>query len=268
MTPQETSNTMAFKRFVPRDMKTASVCLLVAKRGSGKSVLARDILFHKRHAFTAGVVCSPTEDSDPHFSKFIPPVLIYDDFDTNAIEKLISRQRKLCKLGKATPVFVVLDDCAFDKKNMNSKVMKKLLYNGRHYHIFCLICVQYLHDVSPGLRANVDYVFVLRENMYRDKLYKNFFSMVPNLATFNSIMDAVTSDFGCLVLDNTGNSNNLTEFLYHYKSDRKLKPFKMCSQQLWRLSEKRFNKEYDPEDEATTTTTGKPKKEIVTIKKL
>ena len=35
------------------------------------------------------------------------------DFDREAVERLIKHQRKMAKLGKAKPVFIIADDCMY-----------------------------------------------------------------------------------------------------------------------------------------------------------
>lgn len=231
-----THGELALRRFDPKAMKYSSVSLLIAKRGSGKSVLLRDILYNKRRSLDMGIVFCPTEVMDPFFKNFIPPAFIYSKFDVKVLWKVIARQAELCKKGKARDIYIILDDCGFDKKTMNSEVMRWILQNGRHAKLFVIINMQYVTDLHPSLRSNIDYVFCLQENLYREKLYKNFFSMVPSMAMFNSMMDKVTENYGCLVLDNNSKSNTLTERLFHYRANPDIKPFRLGPPSIWAMS--------------------------------
>eukprot|EP00975_Prorocentrum_lima_P071383 12937337-Prorocentrum_lima.AAC.1 len=64
---------------------------------------------------------------------------------------------------------------------------------------------QYTMDITPDIRCNVDYVFALRENiiMNRERLYRNFFGVVPTFEAFCEILDQCTQNYECLVVDHT-----------------------------------------------------------------
>ena len=124
--------------------------------------------------------------------------------------------------------------------------------NGRHWKIFFMLTMQYCMDLTPDLRANVDYVFILRENIIqnREKLYKSFFGIFPTFDMFNQIMNACTENYECLVLDNTSKSNKIEDCVFWYKA--KLHPqFRIGSPQLWNYHKKHYNpthgiKDLDP----------------------
>ena len=56
------------------------VCVFIGKRGTGKSTLITDILWHKRH-LSAGIAMSGTEDGNGHFKQFIPDLFVYNDYN-------------------------------------------------------------------------------------------------------------------------------------------------------------------------------------------
>jgi hypothetical protein len=257
------TGTLAIRKFNPKKMAEHCVVLMVAKRRSGKSFLVKDLMYYKRNLLT-GVVMSGTENGNGFYGKWIPPIFVYTEFDKEALERLLNRQKKLTQRGIAQGVFVILDDLSFDKKLMNDSVMRELLFNGRHYKITLFICLQYCLDLSPPLRANIDYVFALKENVFREKLFKNFFPITRNLATFNTIMDEMTKDFGVLVLDNTSSSSKLNECVFWYKARADRKPYKLGTQDAWNFSKKRCRKE-DDDDVAVEQN---KKKTTLVIKKM
>jgi hypothetical protein len=97
-------------------------------------------------------------------------------------------------------------------------------------------------DLPPALRANVDYVFILRENIIqnREKLYKSFFGIFPNFDMFNKVMDACTENYECIVLDNTSKSNRIEDCVFWYKA-RMHKNFKVGAPEYWQAHKKLFN---------------------------
>ena len=68
-----------------------------------------------------------------------------------------------------------------------------------------MITMQYALGIPPALRSNVDYVFILRENINsnRKRLYEHYAGMFPTYEIFSQVMDQCTSNYECLVIDNT-----------------------------------------------------------------
>tara|TARA_Y100000389_G_scaffold117754_1_gene114930 strand:+ start:747 stop:1529 length:783 start_codon:yes stop_codon:yes gene_type:complete len=230
------------RKFNPASMKDDKVCVLIGKRNTGKSTLVTDILYHKKH-LPAGIVMSATEEGNHHYQQFVPDLFIYGDYDKDAIERVLERQRQILLRNKPiSPAFILLDDCMYDKKFMKDTCIRKCFMNGRHWKIFFMLTMQYCMDLTPDLRANVDYVFILRENIIqnREKLYKAFFGIFPTFDMFNQIMNACTENYECLVLDNTSKSNKIEDCVFWYKA--KLHPqFRIGSPQLWNYHKKHYN---------------------------
>jgi len=136
-------------------------------------------------------------------------------------------------------------------------------FNGRHLKITLILCVQYLIDLPVALRANIDYVFALKENVYREKLFKNFFPMAGNLSTFNALMDELTKDYGAIVLDNTANSSKINECIFWYRANIGRKPFKLGHAATWGFSKNRLKPDDDDEED---TAKGKQKLVISVVR--
>jgi len=233
---------LEIKKFDFKTMPDASVILVVAKRNSGKSFLIREILYQKKH-IPYGLVCSATEVGNGFYGNFIPGVFIYSEFDEAAVQRLVDRQLKLAKRGQADPVYIVLDDLMYDKRFLSNKLIRFLFMNGRHALITLIVSSQYIIDLPPGIRANIDYVFSLRENMHRERLWKNIFQVFPSFEQFNAVMDAVTADYGALVFNNNASGNSIQDTVFHYKA--KARNFKMGSPMAWKFSEKKFDRDWD-----------------------
>jgi hypothetical protein len=230
-------------KYKPREMPPHAVIVAIAKRRSGKSFLIRDFLYCHRKRFFAGIVMSGTEAGNHFYEREvgIPKRFIYDDYDEGALEKMVRRQRDLSLTGKAQPVFVILDDLGFDKKVFNRPVMRQLLLNGRHWKITLYICLQYALDVAPSIRSNIDVIVLLKDNVNRDKLFKTFFSLVPNFRQFSVLMDACTDDYKAMILDNTANSTSISDCIYWYRA-KKRKRFRVGHASFYRDTGERRQK--------------------------
>ena len=260
---------LQLKKFDPKKMGDDRICVFIGKRNTGKSYLIRDIMYHKKHIPT-GIVQSGTEDGNGFYGNFVPDLFIYNEYDKEAVERVMDRQRKIVKSGKKSASFMLLDDCMYDNKFLKDTVMRQVFMNGRHYNIFFMLSMQYCMDMPPALRANIDYVFILRENIVanREKLWKNFFGIFPNFDLFTKTMDACTENFECLVLDNTVKSNKIEDCVFWYKAKYPAPKFKVGSPAYWGMHKKMYNPKYDSAISSTQAMKKAGKKQVgITITK-
>ena len=82
---------LQLKKFDPSSMGDDKVCVFIGKRGTGKSTLVTDIMYHKRH-LPCGIVMSGTEDGNHYYRQFVPDLFIYGDYNREAIERILDRK--------------------------------------------------------------------------------------------------------------------------------------------------------------------------------
>tara|TARA_Y100000022_G_C13258565_1_gene381229 strand:- start:3460 stop:4284 length:825 start_codon:yes stop_codon:yes gene_type:complete len=270
---------ISLSRFNPKKIEEKRIsgsgpatCVFIGKRGTGKSTLVADILYHVKN-INAGVAISATEDGNAYYSKFIPDILIHSEYKPEIIQQVINRQKRVINSSKKNTdgdVFVLLDDCMYDKRMVRDTNIRGIFMNGRHWRITFLLTMQYCMDLPPDLRANIDYVFILRENIIQnqEKLYKNFFGIFPHFSVFQDVLNSCTEGYDCLVLDNTSKSNNIQDCVYWYKA-KPNRTFKIGSKELWKYCEKKYDrnkaKDTDDYDEKKLKKKNTPS---VTVKKL
>lgn len=233
---------LKLKKFDPSKMGDDKVCVVIGKRGTGKSSLVTDILWYKKH-MPVGVVMSATEDGNHHYKQFVPDLFVHSHFDVKVVEGIIERQKKLIQSGRTegADAFLLLDDCMYDSKFFRETVIRLIFLNGRHWKLFCMVTLQYCMGLSPDLRANVDYVFILRENIRanRERLWKSFAGIFPKFDQFSDALDACTENYECMVIDNTSKSNNIEDCVYWYKA-RLRSGFKIGSAKMWATHAKKY----------------------------
>ena len=263
------------KKFDPTTIDPCRICVFIGRRGTGKSILVTDILYHMRK-IPMGVVMSGTEESNEHYKEYIPDSFIYGQYEPDVIEKIITHQQGVIKKCK-TPeekentnnsVFMLLDDCMFDNKWTRDKNMRCIFMNGRHYRIFFMLTLQYCMDLPPSLRGQIDYVFILRDNILenKQKLYKHFFGIFPNFDSFNEVLTQCTENYECLVLNNRTTSNKIEDVVFWYKAKLNRK-FKMGSPSLWEHHRRNYNKNHDVPQETEPKDLKKKTKLNVTVVK-
>ena len=206
------------------------VVVLIGKRQTGKSFLVRDLLYYHQD-LPLGTVISGTEAANSFYGKMVPSLFIHGEYTPEIIRNVLKRQKLVIKniqqqynsTGRTRidpRAFLILDDCLFDSSWTRDKNVRSLFMNGRHYKIMFIITMQYSLGIPPVLRTNVDYTFILRENIYsnRKRLYESYAGMFPSFDFFNQVMDQCTENYECLVINNNAKSNKLEDQVFWYKA--------------------------------------------------
>jgi hypothetical protein len=258
------------KKFDISQIKDDKVVVLIGKRDTGKSFLCKDILYHHR-GIPIGQVISGTEAANSFYGSIIPKLFIHDKYNDIILKNMLKRQKKLIKTLKVNPQldarsFLILDDCLYDKSWQNSEEIRTIFMNGRHYKLLFLLTMQYALGISPQLRTNIDYVFLLRENYVsnRKRLYEHYAGMFPTFDMFCQVMDQCTENYECLVIHNNAKSNRLDEQVFWYKASEH-QDFRMCSDKAWTYSQLNCSNDSDSDNEQPHLNGRRGKKERFNI---
>jgi len=246
------------------DSRKSPMIVVIGKKDTGKSFLVKDILFHTQACFPVGTVISGTEVANEFFQHMVPSKLIHDKYKPDIVMNVIKRQlavkthrnKDKNKSGGNSSVdpraFLILDDCLYDGTWIREESTRYVFMNGRHIDLMTIITMQYPLGITPNLRTNVDFIFILRETMInnRKRIYDNYAGMFPTFEMFCQFMDQCTEDYNCLVICNGVSSNKLEDQVFWYKASEH-PPFKLCDDTLW-VDNKPFSSsmlaqdEYDP----------------------
>lgn len=247
---------LRLKEFNPSRIKGNSTILIIGKRGSGKSVLMKDIAYHlaRERKIDMGVGFSATEDSNKNLASFLPDSLIHKKYKPEIVQKIYSMQQKHSKRNKMQNVALILDDCLYEKKQFNSDLVRKLFFNGRHYNLLIMLLAQYSMDLNPSLRGNIDIIFVARDLVFanRERLYKNFFGIFPTFSAFDKVMTTVTQDFNFLVLvNNDARSTKAEDVLFYYRANPDLPEFRLGKKIYFKYDDRVGKRDDDDQESAT-----------------
>lgn len=230
--------TLNIRHFDPRSIPPTAVMLIVGKRGTGKSTLLCDLMYHNRGKFDCGLVFSATEDANGYWGQYMPPAFIYNDFDEAALSRFVTAMRNTNRgrtkdAGNLRHGFVIFDDTAASKMLRTNKDIRTILFNGRHFGIFTAIVLQYALDIPPELRSQVDYVCLLRNNVVldRERLYRHYCGFFPTFTSFCSTMNRCTDGYGCLIVNNLCRSNNISDAVFWYEA-KQHKPYELGSKAM------------------------------------
>jgi len=253
------------KKFDPSKISKDKVCVTIGKRGSGKSTLVADLLWYVR-SIPLMICMSGTEEGNHYYRSIIPDSYIYGEFKPDVLEAGIKRQKGLMRKGirKNAELGFLLDDLMYDKSMIKHPLIRQIFMNGRHWKLFFMLTMQYMMDMPPDLRANIDYLFIFRETTPANhkKLYDQFFGIFPNKDSFVDVLMQCTEDYSCLVLDNTSKSNKIEDVVFWYKAEYPLKKYRIGCEKLWNFHKKHYNPKHDHEDDKVDANNLKKKSKL------
>ncbi len=110
--------------------------------------------------------------------------------------------------------------------------------NSRLFNIFFILTTQHLFDLSPNLRACIDFIFIFKNDneQQRKRIYKNHACMIPSFKLFCKLLDTLTDDNNCLVIHNCSPSPLLEDQLFLYKAESH-DDLQLCISEAWEFSD-------------------------------
>jgi hypothetical protein len=228
---------------------------MIAKRGSGKSWVCRDIMYHKRR-IPGGTIISPTDKMSSFYGDFFPQLYIHYNYDSAILQKalyrqgvMIEKEKEKKKLGKKfdPSAFLIMDDCMSKKATWSKdENIAEIFMNGRHYKITYILTMQYSLGISPEMRSNFDYIFILGEDFISNqkRIYEHYAGMFPTFDSFQTAFNTCTDDFGCMVINNKIKSKRIEEKVFWYKAEEH-GDFEMGCKQFRDFHAANFDPAYD-----------------------
>jgi hypothetical protein len=204
--------------------------IIITKRGGGKTWVCRSLLEHFRD-IPVGIIISHTEKTDPFFSNFFPPAFIYDEYKPQIFQRILARQSAIQekshmknKFGKKidTRLLLLMDDCLSNSKEWSKdESLKEILFNGRHYDITYILAMQSPMAITPELRENFDYAFLLYTDNFsqQKKLFDHYTGMFPTFNAFKEVYDKLTENYGVMVIKKRDvSSRSISDKIFHFKA--------------------------------------------------
>lgn len=231
-----------------RDLASCATMGIFGKRRTGKSTLAA-LLVKILSELGVGrfVVFSGNKDNQQEWARVVHPMYVHGK-DLDKLEKIIGYQDD--RVGRFRETFeadererarqmgseyvpreftvpkhlrlcVFIDDTGNDRTFMHCKMIKDLCANGRHYGMDVVFILQYLNQMAPENRDQLDYVFLMQTTNSKsiDKVFSEYVTKTccPT-HIFNYLLAASTSRKGrCMLIDNARGSMMLQERLFFVK---------------------------------------------------
>lgn len=196
--------------FDPEQIKLDATIVAIGKRRTGKSWIFRNLMYLMKDKIPAGIVISKTDELNKFWRQYIPAKYIYPSYEPSILDAVFNRQKKILNDNSLSeeekeaklPFFILLDDVISDQRLKYDENLMELFVAGRHYRLFVLITTQYAKAITPTIRGNTDYCFLMKcmQNRQREALWEDFGDFLTKDG-FAQILDAYTEDNETLVID-------------------------------------------------------------------
>lgn len=230
------------------------ICI-IAPSGSGKSWVVKNLLYTLRD-IPCGTVIAPTDKMNKFYDNFICPLFINHEYKPNIIPKILSRQSNIIEKNKKRKdinkslidprAFLVMDDCMADAKLWaKDQCISEIMFQGRHYQLTFILTMQYCLGITPDLRTQFNYVFLLGEDnaASRKKLHQHWAGVFPNLDSFEQVFAQVTENYGCMVINNRIKTTDLTKKVFWFRA-KETKDFKLGSDKVVNFHKENYDPDY------------------------
>ena len=164
----------------PFVLNTGTLSLFIAMSNSGKTFLQRYLLkqMMATKSFQWVYVITPTK-FNREWSNVVGDSNVAEEFDEDAIEKLLNHLANVAEKGKQYPGLLILDDC-MGSLDWQSRLITKLASTGRHFAGLTIwASFQYYYKVPTVMRENAAYLVML--NQVNIKVAKTLLEEKANL---------------------------------------------------------------------------------------
>jgi hypothetical protein len=252
MPPPKKIRDVKLNEFRVEDLPISCGVLIVAPPGSGKSILAENIVFYRKHLYPVGKVFIGTEDDYDKLKNIFHPLYVSYGWDEDQVGEFVKRQKQQALDYKDKNAFerravLWFDDLSDNLKIWENQYIISLIKLGqRHWSQMALWCTQAAKDFPPAFRTSVSYVALGRniEVEERKKLFIAYGSICGSQKKFDDIMDQVATKYSFVIIKKRADTNVLEECVFWF-SPKILPPWTFGCQEYRKWAEARYNPSYE-----------------------
>lgn len=221
---------LSIRKFAPSTIENKTI-LIIGVRAVGKTVLVKDLLRRTdfEHIELVSTIAkdrggqSGSEKNHHEYSGIIRYENIRDEYTDDVVQSFVGKRKEAWRDRECVSnACIVFEDCFFDEEWTRHFGMRALFANNRALRSTVVTVLQYPMRLSPGIRCNLDYVFLFREpqRSTRKMLYENYATVFPTFEEFCQAFEQITSDpFACMVIHNVSHSTRVEDVVSWYKVD-------------------------------------------------
>lgn len=174
-----------------------SSVLFLGKSSSGKTTLMKNLLFKYSKKFCRIYVYCPIYNDDYNFmeERFVLR-------DADKLNLLIDAQYKLKEMNMQKDILIILDDWIGSCDIRHNTIFHKLATCGRHAWITTFYISQFLNQIPPVIRDNINYMLILNISKQSLDSINDYQDCYDKKEFFNFYKEVTNKQYNGLLLDN------------------------------------------------------------------
>jgi hypothetical protein len=227
-------------------IKTLDLFLIVfGKRRYGKTTWTRYLLSKLWIYFPRGGYVFTKTKHNYFWQQHFPETRIYDNFDEDVIRKILTEQKTIYEqfLDNTQPpgcvpyIVLIFDDMISGATLRYEKLLDELVYSGRHYFLFVVVCSQDTKGLPPSLRANSDLIVTTYQTQERniDTIQKDYADLMTD-DSFKELLQFNTTDHHVVLIDQTEAKYSMEDVFFTDEAEPDPEPFRIGDDEFWALS--------------------------------
>lgn len=221
-------------------MHDSPTLTIFGARGTGKTFLARNLMYLMRKKYPFGMVMSATAYNG-FWQKLVPGWWVIQGFNQLALAAFLRHQRVVVEAKQKghlppdtnTHVFLILDDIVHDERFRFNEELNEIYVAGRHADVTIVTLSQKVKGVNTTWRSNSDICVVMFQ--YRgpeiDTLWEEF-GLTLAKKDFRKMLFLSTTDHNALVVHNQ-EKTGIIRFRYHTFKAIDPGPFILGCKEFW-----------------------------------
>jgi AAA+ ATPase superfamily predicted ATPase len=224
---------MNITKFDPQKLKDNFFMYVVGMRRSGKTTIIKDIIKNSNKKFDEVYLISETATLSHDYDDYVKENHIFELNESEKVLTTIEKQQKAQKNPQLrNSILFILDDVVTSD---NRDTWDKLAFMGRHLKVHVILLSQSMKAISPLTRKNADYALFSASRSYDDieAFLKQYLtgsssndsarqSFIEAMQIYNYV---VKEPHVFLVVDNSAQTRNINEFVFHYKANPEISKF-------------------------------------------
>jgi hypothetical protein len=215
--------------------------------GKGKTILLENIMYHNRRRFHSGFLQTPTQDVIDKFAKHMPICYINQTHSVKQIDQVDETKKKIIKQlpggekNDTRPIFMILDDVAYNREFCQDQIFNKITFNGRHQNFTMFLASQKYKALENNARSNVhffctywDTSLAVRKAIWAEQFscfesYEEFELVYRTVCCPEKLEGEAFARPRCLIVDKRFSSSNPAECCFYFSPQFELPEFSIGS---------------------------------------
>lgn len=240
----------------PTTLVDYATVIVTARRRSGKTVFAKNVIAKNRKRYDEIYIFSSTIDKPANAAEysFIPAQNRFTFLDEDKVRQILQKQDEILNFNATRPkgeqvkshVCIILDDILTDPKfRRPNNVVDELFVQGRHSYITCFVLAQTFsgrEGVGPILRKNADLIVSFFQHNINDrKAMAEQFLSLENAKVGAEYLRQITNvkHTACVIDVNNVGARTYTDYVFKYLAPNKKLPKFMIGDSKKRIREEK-----------------------------